>query len=258
MHRLIIYILALSLSFPLLTSASDAGAKSKRIRKKKRPSYCPKNKRRTPKVYAIGSSTMGNVLGPVLQKELKKLKIKAKYWGKASTGLARPDFHDWIGKAPKIIKRYKPDIVIVSLGTNDGQHLNAGKYKWIKYQDSKWAKEYGNRVDKLLSILSGKRSKTTVIWLGPTALPQERAAKRMKKIRTIIRNRIRKFKKKAVFIDGIALTTDKKGKIKQRLNVPGRKKSVRARAKDNIHLTERGVRWLLAEPILKKVRRCLP
>jgi uncharacterized protein len=255
MRTLLAFIVTLAFVLPTTVVTSQSSAKSKRSRKK--PSYCPKTKKKPLKVYAIGSSTMGNVLGRVLQKEFKKVDVKVKYWGKASTGLARPDFHDWIAKAPKIIKKYKPDLFIVSLGTNDGQHLNAGKYKWIKYQDTKWAKEYGNRVEKLLKVLSGKKGHRPVIWLGPTALPQERFAKRMKRIRKIIRNRIRKFKKKAVFIDGIALTTDKKGAIKQKLKVPGRKKPVRARAKDNVHLTERGVRWLLAEPILKRVKRCL-
>ena len=249
--------MALCLCFPLLANAPEVAAKTKRVKKQKRASYCPKTRRKKPKIYAIGSSTMGNVLGRMLQKELKKDKVKAKFWGKASTGLARPDFHDWIGKAPKIMKKNKPDIVIVSLGTNDGQHLNAGKYKWIKYQDKKWAKEYAKRVDKLLSILSGKKGERTVVWLGPTALPQERASKRMERIRKIIRQRVRKFNKRTIFIDGIAQTTDRKGKIKQKITIPGRKKPVRARAKDNIHLTERGVRWLLAEPILKRVRRCI-
>ena len=268
MHRLsLIFLLVSSLSLGLAVYTPDASAQSQARKKRKRlspgPRYCPPKKRLKKgrksnlKVYAIGSSTMGNVLGAQLQKALKKEGVRMKYWGKASTGLARPDYHDWIEKAPGLMKKNKPDIVIVSLGTNDGQHLNAGKYKWIKFKDKKWGKEYANRVDKLLSLLAGKKRQRTVVWLGPTALPQERSAERMDRIRKIIRSRIRKFKGRAIFVDGIAQTTDSKGKIKQRISIPGRKSPVRARAKDNIHLTVHGVRWLLADPTLKRVRRCL-
>lgn len=241
--------LALALTLALVAASAPAGAKQGRSK------TCPK-KRSNIQIFSIGSSTMGSTLGPMLKDLLKKRKVVAKYWGKASSGLARSDFHDWIGKVPKIIKKHRPDIFIVSLGTNDGQHLY-DKGKWIRYQDPKWSKAYGKRVTQLLKLMGGRRGMRPILWLGPTALPHERAAKRMKRVRTIIRNRVRKFGKSARFIDGIALTTDKKGELIQRVQPPRAKRSYAARAKDNIHLTTRGVRWLLAEPLLKRLRRCL-
>ncbi|MDP6945291.1 MAG: hypothetical protein QF464_14180, partial [Myxococcota bacterium] len=106
-------------------------------------------------MYLIGSSTMGSVLGPMLQKELKKRwDIKAKRWGKASSGLARPDFHDWLGEAPNLMRRHRPDYVVVSLGTNDHQPLKT-KRSWIKTKNPKWAATYKERVLTMLRRLSG-------------------------------------------------------------------------------------------------------
>ena len=99
---------------------------------------------------------MGSVLGPMLQKDLKKRwDIKAKRWGKASSGLARPDFHDWPAEVPNLMRRHRPDYVVVSLGTNDHQALKTRK-GWIKTSNERWASSYKQRVLIMLRRLSGR------------------------------------------------------------------------------------------------------
>ena len=95
-----------------------------------------------------------------------------------------------------------------------------------------------------------------MIWIGPTALPYPRAAKRMRRISEILKERIRRFKGPAFFIDGIARTTDSKGRLRKRVRNPLTQTTASARESDNIHLTWKGVRWFLAEPVLRKIKAC--
>jgi len=201
---------------------------------------------------------MGISLGKILKAELKGHGVKLRVWGKASSGLARPDFHDWVAEAPGLMKRHRPDAIIVSLGTNDGQNLRNGKH-WFSFGSKRYTRIYQERVDKLLTALAGPGKKRPIVWLGPTPLPDKLGASRMRKVAGLIRGRIAAFNNKggrATFVDGIAQTT-RGGKLIQRVKVPGRKRKYAARAKDNIHLTRAGVRWLLAEPILERIEPCL-
>ena len=216
---------------------------------------CPKVSK-TPKVYAIGSSTMGSALGKILKKHLGSAGAEVRVWGKASSGLARPDFHDWPAKVPAIVKRHQPDIFVVSLGTNDGQPLWHAK-RWYGFGTDRWKKIYAERVDRILKELAGPKGRRTVVWIGPTAHPGRTFTGRMKVINGILAARIAAFDGPAYFVDGLKKTLSKDGRIVKKLRIPGTRKDVDATQSDGVHLTVAGVRWLLAEPILQKLKPCI-
>ncbi|TNF24306.1 MAG: DUF459 domain-containing protein, partial [Deltaproteobacteria bacterium] len=224
-----------------------------------RAERCPVTKG-NPTVYAIGSSTLGSVLGPMLQHILKEEGVEMHRWGRASSGLARPDFHDWVTLAPGLMQKHRPDIVVVSLGTNDFQPLY-NKGKWVGLESAKWEKIYAKRVDALLTRIAGKKKERLVIWMGPHAFIGERAQARGPIVNRIMRERVEAFAAdggNAVFVDAFAATLDKRGQPLAEAKLPGSKKVERIRTPDNIHLTTDAVRWLMAEPILAHVRPCLP
>ena len=173
-----------------------------------------------PLVYAIGSSTMGSTLGRIFKRELKKWGVRAKVWGKASSGIARPDFHDWPAKAAGIVRKYEPQAVIVALGTNDGQALCYRKRNrrkgWEKIETARWRELYGERVDRMLNTLSGPERERLVIWIGPTAHPSSKFNRRMAAIRDVIRARVKAFPGPAYFIDGYEQTLDPRTKRPRR------------------------------------------
>ncbi len=109
---LIVALCALTLMGP----ESEAIAKSSRAMtgtgkwQKKCPVLPPK-----PLVYGIGSSTMGTSLGKLLSRNLKALNLPFRKWGVASSGLARPDFHDWPNQMQKLVKERDPKIFVISL-----------------------------------------------------------------------------------------------------------------------------------------------
>jgi lysophospholipase L1-like esterase len=210
---------------------------------------------RTPRVYLLGSSTMGSVLGPMLQKELKKRwGIQAKRWGKASSGLARPDFHDWPEKVPNLMRRHRPDYVVVSLGTNDHQALKTKK-GWIRTSNERWATSYKQRVLIMLRRLSGRDRRRAIVWLGPTNFSSNNAKKLGPKLNNLVREAIAEFDGPAIFVDARRATSNKKGEPGVTYRHP--KKGVRPmRTSDGIHLTTEAVRTLLAAPVYEAFAPC--
>ncbi|MCA9518566.1 MAG: DUF459 domain-containing protein [Myxococcales bacterium] len=248
---------------PILAAALAAGlalgALPTRARAERAPSYCP-DLDDSVRAYAIGSSTLGNALGPILKDELAADDIPFSRYGKASSGLARPDFHDWVKLAPGLIRRHRPDVVVVSLGTNDYQDLfHHGK--WVSTTSDRWDTLYRARVDRLLKEVGGDGR--LVVWVGNTAFDGKRAKRMAPRVAKIIKAAVRAYAKAgghAVYVDAYHKTADRHGEALTRAVLPGSgsKKKVNIRHPDGVHLTHDAVRWLLAEPVLTAVRACLP
>lgn len=101
-----------------------------------------------------------------------------------SSGLSRPDFHDWPAHLREALAAIDPDIVIVTFGGNDAQGLSepcpngAGtcEPRWLVGHpignEAEWTAEYERRVkDAVEMMLAGDRR---VIWVGiPNAASAE-------------------------------------------------------------------------------------
>jgi hypothetical protein len=223
-----------------------------------RPAYCQPASR-SPKIFGIGGSTMGSALGPMLDHLYKPEGVAFDRWGKASSGLARPDFHDWPKEAPRLMQKHKPDMVVVSLGTNDYQAIKT-KEGWIRQEETAaWEKAYADRVDALLEGLTADNKQRFIIWSGPYAFKGENAEARAPIVNRIMRSRVDAFIARggrAVFLDAYALTSDGKGRPLSEADLPGMKGKQKIRQKDNIHLTTEAVRAFLADPVVALTRPC--
>jgi hypothetical protein len=220
------------------------------------PKGCPDFKGK-PTGYMIGSSTMGSVMGPMLKGMLKRRwKVESRHWGKASSGLARPDFHNWPQKARGLMARYKPDFVIVSLGTNDNQALRVGK-KWLPHKrKEKWEKLYAKRVRKMLKTLAGPDLARPIVWMGPTAFEGRTARILGPRISAIMEREVEAFEGNATYIDVYRSTRKPNGKMVTQFQAPDRKQPEGLRGHDGIHLTARAVKYLMAEPVLNALEPC--
>jgi hypothetical protein len=224
-----------------------------------RPDICPQSDKALV-VYGIGGSTMGSVLGPMLDDIFGKYKVDFSRWGKASSGLARPDFHDWPAETPRLMKKHDPDIVIVSLGTNDYQPLWVDAKTAIRQDDERWEQVYGERVDALLEAAAGKKKERLVVWSGPYAFEGKNANVRAPIVNRIMRERVEAFIKaggKAIFHDAYAATSkDGKPLKTAKLSTKKAAKAEDIRQDDGIHLTAEAVKVLLAEPLVELVMPC--
>ncbi|HIA04282.1 MAG TPA: DUF459 domain-containing protein [Myxococcales bacterium] len=216
---------------------------------------CAANKGRS-LVYGIGASTMGSVLGPMLKVRLKRRKTSFRMWGKASSGLARPDFHDWPSKITGIARRFGPELFIVSLGTNDGQHL-WNKKKWVKFGTAKWKTIYKERINNTLKKLVGKKKRRAVIWIGPYNMEGRNASTRGKVVQRLLKETVRSFDGPVAYHDLYKLTSNRDGSaITSYKNSKGQKK--RARARDGIHLSTQAALTMIALPVIRLIDKCLP
>jgi len=219
--------------------------------------HCPavRSGRKKPLVYGLGSSTMGG-LAKVLGDELKKFGVRMRKWAKAGSGLARPDFHDWPGEVPSVVRDYDPDVFVVVLGTNDNQAVwDAKKKKWYRPNDPKWAPTYRWRIKKLLRTLNQMRPRW-VFWIGPNLLDRDSSRRVGKRINTMMKQEVAKWGGDAWFIDLYNAGRTKSGDPKKYLEKPGGG-TYKLRGNDGIHLLYSGLRWALAEPVLRKLRPCI-
>ena len=215
---------------------------------------CPTLKGK-PLVYAIGSSTLGSHLGGILARDLKKAGFKFRKWARASSGLARPDFHDWLEKVPDIAAEWKPDAFVISLGTNDYQALRLKNGKWIKPEKlEKWKQVYATRVDQLLRRTSGKDRKRVVVWIGPTPFRGTRARKLSRVINDIIMSRIQAFDGPAFFVNVYGKIVSKSGKIQRTIKLGGKDRTVYSH--DLVHTTRDLIRFVLAPPVIEALKNC--
>jgi hypothetical protein len=216
---------------------------------------CPKLPA-SPLVYGVGSSTMGTSLGASLEKNLKKEGVTFRKWGVASSGLARPEFHNWPKSVKEVVRERNPDIFVISVGTNDFQAL-FHKKKWIRLKESeRWKKIYGERIDAMLEEASGRDRKRMVIWIAPTIFKGRKAIKVGKWIHELLLDRIQAFGGPVFLVDAYKPTTKNGEPLQFFKTKDGRKLSIYG--KDNIHLTHSAVDHLMVDPTMELIRPCLP
>lgn len=209
-----------------------------------------------PSVFGIGSSTMYSPLGTMLKQRLAERGVASvAVRAKSASGLARPDYFDWFPVVRAILKDNQPDVFIVSLGGNDGQGLKHGK-RWIHIDDPRWKEEFGRRVDELLAKLSGKDRQRAIVWVGPQPAASRRSRGPRRLVNRVIRARVKAFDGPAWFIDVSARTSDDDGKALTHFDEPKSGRRLPLRSKSGAHLTRKGVRWMMLEPVLELFRGC--
>ena len=215
---------------------------------------CPKVSSK-PMVYGVGSSTMGTTLGASLKEQLKERGVAFRKWGKASSGLARPEFHDWPKSIRQVVRQKNPDIFVISLGTNDFQALyDSGK--WIKLKKSEqWKKTYRSRIEDVLEKASGRDRKRMVIWITPTIFNSSKAIRAGKWIHDLIVEVADEFGGPVFVVDAYARTT--KGGEPLQFFKTNTGKTLSIYASDNIHLTQSAVEHLMVKPVLELIDPCI-
>lgn len=122
-------------------------------------------------VLLIGDSMMMEGLGPTLHHRLRKRDNLDVYReGKYSSGLSRPDFYDWPTNLAAMLDKYRPDLLIMSLGANDTQDIVIDKKRY--FIDTKpWAEVYLQRCKEFISLAdNGKRH---IVWVSLPVMGKE-------------------------------------------------------------------------------------
>ncbi len=122
-------------------------------------------------VLLIGDSMMMEGLGPTLHHRLRRRDNLDVYReGKYSSGLSRPDFYDWPSNLTAMLEKYRPDLLIMSLGANDTQDIVIDKKRY--FIDTKpWAELYLQRSKEFIALADDGRRH--IVWVSLPVMGKE-------------------------------------------------------------------------------------
>lgn len=230
---------------PAKTSADNAPLAAAGNKKAEKP---PEDKAKPgrKKVLIMGDSLVATAIGVLLQKELDgHPQIDCARKAKSATGLARPDFYNWMSEARTQVRKHKPDLVVMVIGGNDGQDLRkAGKSKErVKWKGKNWEASYEKRVVDFIDIVRASNSagQTRVLWLGLPRTATKGFEKKLETIRATQKRAIASRSEHATYRETTSLVTDKRGAVLK--NVRFRGKNGKLRERDGIHFTMHGSRY---------------
>ncbi len=211
------------------------------------------------RILIVGSSMIGGGFGLYLEQALRDRGQEVLRHGKASTGLARPDFHDWNRKATELVQTFKPDVSLVMFGGNDVQGLHMGKKgHWIRWPEAGWDREYARRVAAFARILAPEAQH--IFWVGMPIMRTRAFTARMRRINTIYRAEMA-IRPNSWFVDTWRTLADENGAYAAKIpvgepNAAGRRRKATVRGPDGIHVTPVGAH-VLKDHVLQAMAKTL-
>jgi uncharacterized protein len=191
------------------------------------------------KVLMIGDSLIAGGFGLFLAQDLaREHGFEVDRRGKSSTGLARPDFHDWINIGAAARAEAKPNVVVCMFGGNDGQGLYMGRDQWIRYGEPGWTPEYRRRVNAFADNVTAAGER--LVWIGMPQMRLDRLHERVAHMNTIFEAEMA-LRPNARFVRiWEVLAVD--GKYSDHVEIGG--KRTRVRTGDGVHITTAGAHYL--------------
>ena len=201
------------------------------------------------RVLLIGSSSINSDLGAFLAQSLRKQNIDVYRHAKVGSGLARPDFYNWMNVLPELIEKHNPDLVIAQFIGNDCQSLIMpdGSLK-AKYGTNEWDLAYKERIKALITYLHNK--KIRIAFLGMSNVQSSSFRNNLKRSNGIIYNVASKHD--APFISLWETTSSTNGSAQRQIivnDIPQRMYQ-----EDGIHLSRAGAR-MVAHDIFTQLKQ---
>lgn len=206
------------------------------------------------KVLILGDSLAATGFGALLEKKLDAHPHVVCYRkGKSASGLARPDFFDWIGEGKRQVEFRQPDLVIVIMGGNDGQDLTRLRgSKRVPWNDEAWPDAYRERMETFIGEIAAPDRK--LLWLGLPHMGLRSLEKKLVTIRDIQKEAVEALD--GIYLDTVPYTADENGATLQTASVEGMRKAQTIRAEDRIHFTMAGSQYF-ADKIYPSVLEAL-
>ncbi len=159
--------------------------------------------------------------------------------GKSSSGLARPDFFDWMSEAQRLEGAYTPGAVVVMMGGNDAQGLYLGPRRWEMWGTRTWRKLYAERVRQFADLLTERER--PLFWIGLPTVRSSQYRRKIALINEIIRDEMTS-RPHGNFVSTWHTLAAPDGRYTDRIAL-GRK-LVKVRDSDGVHLTIAGAHVL--------------
>ena len=161
--------------------------------------------------------------------------------GHVATGLERPDVYNWFDRIRDVMKKDKPNVVVVSFGANDDHSYMTGLPKGATIGDfgsSSWIKEYARRVGGFMDTVI--RRGGLIVYLGMPIVSSSSESQDFDLINRIIYQQAKKRPNGALYVDTWFKFADPKtgGYAEYLPNASG--ELVKVRAGDGVHFEPAG------------------
>jgi hypothetical protein len=171
---------------PASLAAVDASAETRaEAPEPETPAYPWLDAGRPARVLLVGDSMIATDFGRELEAYLSAhADVVTHRRGRSSSGLARPDYFDWFELGAALAKRFRPDVVVVVIGGNDGQDLRPkAEGRWIHWRSDRWADGYRARTHRFLDAMAapGRR----FAWIELPAMAHRRLEGKLETIRAV-------------------------------------------------------------------------
>ena len=191
------------------------------------------------RILLTGDSLMES-LGPQMQKAMTGYEnITLRPIGKRSTGLSRPDYYNW----PKVLEEnlisFRPQIVVMWVGTNDPQNIYGHKDLGEPLSDA-WKNAYTMKLQEIRNLC--KKYKAKLIFIGPPAVAEESLDAQLLQIEKLMFRFCRRYD--VGYVSSRYVLGDRKGRYLHQKRMPdGRMANIRWN--DRVHITGDGNRLMM-------------
>jgi hypothetical protein len=194
------------------------------------------------RILLIGSSSMNSDLGAFLTQALRRQELDVHRHAKVGSGLARPDFYNWMEELPSLLNLHQPELVIVQFIGNDCQSLILpdGTLE-ARYDTPEWEEAYRNRIIDLITLLH--RQQIRVSFLGMSNVISPGFRRNLKNSNRIIQETAAKHK--SSFVSLWEQTSLPQGGVLQNININNIERPMFQ--EDGIHLSREGARIVAQE-----------
>jgi hypothetical protein len=194
------------------------------------------------RVLLLGDSLAATGFGALLERRLDAHPhVDCFRRGKSASGLARPDFFDWMAEGPRHAELRDAELVVVILGGNDGQDLTGAKpgRKRVAWASEEWPGAYQARVRAFLERIAGEER--AVLWLGLPRMGAPGLERKLEVVRTAQRDAVEGVAR-ASYVETTPFVVGDDGELLSEVRI-GRKMR-RLREEDGVHFTMEGSEYL--------------
>jgi uncharacterized protein len=194
------------------------------------------------KILIIGDSSIQAGLGTALERRLKDFDgVTVMRFGLHSTGLARPDYFNWMDKLTELKKDFDPDLTIAYFGDNDCQGLASVDGKAVaKFGSDEWKSEYGNRVQAIVKLM--KDGGNSGAMVGMPIMRSKKFSNQIEILNKVLQDAT--LSAGGVYLPTWGITSDANGSYVASVKFEGQDRMIRQG--DGIHLSEHGSEYVAA------------
>ena len=210
------------------------------------------------RVLLLGDSLIATEFGLELQQILNETTVYvSKRRARSATGLARQDVFDWIRAARAAVAQRRPELVVVMIGSNDGQDVvppatrrrRPRPFRRVNWEKPGWGAAYRARVDRLLDQVAAPGRE--VLWLELPVMRSRSLDKKLTRVRKAQRAAVLARPQDADFL-GVVTLMHSVGSPTETW-----RRHWRRFRRDGVHFSRRGSRHL-AQMILPMIHAMAP